>query len=383
MTEKRAIIGQALRELVDAARGRGETTRIGLMAGGSEVGPDAPLLAAKAAMDADGSLNVVGIGPRPANAPAGMEWLETPDCEKDMAEAMEKALREKSIAGAVALHYPFPQGVATIGRIFTPAAGKPMLIASSTGTAAANRAQAMLHNAVLGLATARSLGIVEPTLGVLNLDAAATVLRALQRMREKGYPLRFGASVRADGGSLLRGNDLLAGAVDVCVCDTLTGNVLMKLFSAANSGGAYETLGWGYGPSVGRNWPHVVSIISRASGIPVIANALAYTARVARGGIQAKVAGEYALAGKAGLAAELEGMGPRESRSESVSAPAREPVDAELSGVDVLDMDAAVQTLWKEGIYAESAMGCTGPVVRMASANKDRAAEALRRAGYL
>ena len=85
--------------------------------------------------------------------------------------------------------------------------------------------------------------------------------------------------MRKDGGAILRGNDLLAGSVDVCVTDTLTGNVLMKLFSAWNTGGNYEALGWGYGPSVGEGWDRVVSIISRASGAPVIASALSMNAR--------------------------------------------------------------------------------------------------------
>jgi len=63
--------------------------------------------------------------------------------------------------------------------------------------------------------------------------------------------------------SILRGNDLIYGAVDVCVTDTLTGNVLVKVFGAYNTGGNYESLGWGYGPSVGEDWPYVISIISR------------------------------------------------------------------------------------------------------------------------
>ena len=122
----------------------------------------------------------------------------------------------------------------------------------------------MLRNAVYGLAVAKAMGIAEPTLGVLNLDAAPQVMRALSRMAEKGYALRFGQSVRKDGGALLRGNDILAGAVDVCVCDTLTGNVLAKVFAAFGTGGGYEAAGWGYGPSTGEGWNKVVSIISRA-----------------------------------------------------------------------------------------------------------------------
>ena len=39
--------------------------------------------------------------------------------------------------------------------------------------------------------------------------------------------------------------------------------------------------------------------------------------------------------------------------------------------------------LWKNGIYAESGMGCTGPIVLMSPANKDKARELLQAAGYI
>ena len=37
----------------------------------------------------------------------------------------------------------------------------------------------------------------------------------------------------------------------------------------------------------------------------------------------------------------------------------------------------------KEGIYAESGMGCTGPIVLMADDKRDRAYEILKNAGYV
>ncbi len=237
---KRALIGAALAELVATARSGGPRNRVGLMAAGSELPVEEFLLGAATAMRQDSRLQVVGLGPRPAALPEGMDWIETPDCEADIAAAMEKALDSGDLEGAVALHYPFPVGVTTMGRVFTPARGKAMILASSTGISAPQRACAMLRNAVYGLATAKAMGIAEPTLGVLNLDAAPQVMRALSRMAEKGYALRFGQSVRKDGGALLRGNDILAGAVDVCVCDTLTGNVLAKVFAAFGTGGGYE-----------------------------------------------------------------------------------------------------------------------------------------------
>ena len=383
---KRALIGAALAELVATARSGGPRNRVGLMAAGSELPVEEFLLGAATAMRRDSRLQVVGLGPRPEAAlPEGMDWIETPDCEADIAAAMEKALDSGDLEGAVALHYPFPVGVTTMGRVFTPARGKPMILASSTGISAPQRACAMLRNAVYGLAAAKAMGIAEPTLGVLNLDAAPQVMRALSRMVEKGYALRFGQSVRKDGGALLRGNDILAGAVDVCVCDTLTGNVLAKVFAAFGTGGGYEATGWGYGPSTGEGWNKVVSIISRASGAPVIANALSYTAQALRGGLPAKVAAELRAARAAGLDAELEGLLPKAEAGagDTPAMPPVVPTDEEIHGIDVLDLENAVHVLWKEGIYAEGAMGCTGPVVKLASSSLEKAKGLLQSAGYL
>ena len=386
---KRALIGNALAELVATARSGGPRNRIGLMAAGSELPVEEFLLGAGTAMRRDSRLQVVGLGPRPdAPLPEGMDWIETPDCEADIAAAMEEALDSKgadALEGAVALHYPFPVGVTTMGRAFTPARGRAMILASTTGISAPQRACAMLRNAVYGLATAKAMGIADPGLGVLNLDAAPQVMRALSRMAEKGYAVRFGQSVRKDGGALLRGNDILAGAVDVCVCDTLTGNVLAKVFAAFGTGGGYEAAGWGYGPSVGEGWNKVVSIISRASGAPVIANALSYTAQALRGGLPARVAAELRAARAAGLDEELEGLMPRpEAGSGDVPVmPPVVPTDEEIHGIDVLDLENVVHVLWKEGLYAEGAMGCTGPVVKLASVGLEKARALLTAAGYL
>lgn len=386
---KRKIIGTALAQLVEQARTGGPRTRIGLMAAGSEHGAAELVKAAVQAVAADNRLQVVCIGPKPEGAlPAGLndsiEWIETPCEDNAIGIAMEKALADGQIEGAVALHYPFPLGVATVGRVLTPGRGKSMLMACSTGMTATHRPEAMVRNTLYGIAVAKSLGIAEPTVGILNVDAAPQVQRALVKLQEKGYKIQFGSSVRADGGALMRGNDLLAGAVDVCVCDTLTGNVLMKLFAAFNTGGSYEALGWGYGPSVGEKWNKVVSIVSRASGAPVIANALQYTAQVVRGELPQKVAAELKAAKAAGLDEVLAGLAPKqEAAAEEVKAPPAVPTDEEIHGVDVLDLDNAVRVLWKKGIYAESAMGCTGPVVKLAAASYEEAKVILHEAGYI
>ncbi len=379
---KRKLIGDVLAELVERARTGEPRIRLGFMASGSELGPEELLKGAVLAQAQDPRVQPVAIGPRMPGCDK-LEWIETAPAEADMVSAMESALAGGRIQGAVALHYPFPLGVTTVGRILTPARGKPLLMASTTGTAAPSRVEAMLRNAVYGIAVAKALGLDRPTVGLLNLEGAASVQRALARLKEGGYDIHFGSSVRADGGSLLRGNDLLAGAVDVCVCDTLTGNVMMKIFSAFHSGGICETLGWGYGPSVGEGWKQVVSIISRASGAPVVANALLYTASVLRGNLVSRVETELADAHRAGLGEILSSLAVKPDSRGEVPAPPLQPTDSEIHGVDVLSLEAAVQDLWKAGIYAESAMGCTGPVVKVPGALLERSREVLKKSGHL
>lgn len=383
--DKRSIVAKALREIVEAARGGGPKLRIGLMAHGGEMPLEEYLHGACQAMSRDSRIQVVCLGPKPEKLPEGVDWIEAEPNDAAIAKAMEKAMDDGSLDGAVALHYPFPVGVTTIGRAFTPGRGRPMILASTTGISAGTRACAMLYNAVYGLAVARAAGMANPTIGIVNLDAAPQVLRALTRMAEKGYAVEFGESLRGDGGSLLRGNDLLAGSVDVAVCDTLTGNVLAKVFAAFTTGGGYEALGWGYGPSVGDGWKKVVSIISRASGAPVIAGALEYTAQAIRGKLPEQVAKELAAARAAGFEDELKGLSPKpEAGADDVPPmPKAEPCDEEIHGIDVLDLDKAVHSLWKANIYAEGAMGCTGPVVKLASANLAKAKDLLKQGGFI
>ena len=50
---------------------------------------------------------------------------------------------------------------------------------------------------------------------------------------------------------------------------------------------------------------------------------------------------------------------------------------------EVMDLEDAAQALWKAGIYAETGMGCTGPLVMMSQANLAKAQEILKAAGYI
>lgn len=383
MSTKKDIIADALLSIIERAQSGGPVTRIGLMAAGSELGSHELLNGAVLAQQNTPGLRVVAIGEKITGYDT-LEWIETPDCEDDIAKALEAAIHSGQIAGAVALHYPFPIGVATIGRVVTPGRAKPMFIASCTGTTSAQRGEALLRNAIYGIATARACGIANPTVAFLNIDGAGPALRSLSRMIDSGYQATLGSSLRGDGGSLLRGNDLVTGAVDVLVCDSLTGNVLIKLFATFTSGGQYETTGWGYGPSTGEGWKNIVSIISRASGAPVIANALALTAQAANAGLPNLVADELKKARAAGLDEAIQSLMPKAAAEEDpVVKPAAIPVDAQIAGVDVLEMDNAAKALWKEGVYAEAAMGCTGPVIRIATADQTKAEKILKENGFI
>lgn len=377
------LIGEALDEIVKSAKGRGELVPIGLMSSGSELGPEELALGGRLVQEEYRFIKVVMIGPR-VRGFDDLEWIETDDCEADIQKAMEEALKSNRIKGAVALHYPFPLGVATVGMIHTPAKGKPLIISTSTGTSSTNRVEAMVLNAIYGIAVAKARGIKDPKVGILNVDGAQLVYRSLKRLAEQGYGITFGNSLRQDGGPILRGNDLIAGSVDICVTDTLTGNVLVKVFGAYNTGGNYESLGWGYGPSVGEDWPYVISIISRASGACVIANAIRFTAEVVTAGLPSIAKKELSMAKTCGLDGILADLHVKdEEKRLTVEPPKPEPTDEEIHGVDVLTIEDAVRVLWAHGIYAESAMGCTGPVIKVPSRLSAQAGDILTKEGYL
>jgi betaine reductase len=80
----------------------------------------------------------------------------------------------------------------------------------------------------------------------------------------------------------------------------------------------------------------------------------------------------------------LEGLAPKPAAAEEeVTAPPAEFTDEEIGGVDVLSIEDGVKVLWKEGIYAESSMGCTGPVIKVAEKHLERAEQILKEAGYI
>ena len=307
------------------------------------------------------------------------------ETEEEMYKVMEEKLDSKEIAACVTMHYNFPIGVSTVGRVTTPAKGKELILATTTGTSSANRVEAMVKNAVAGIITAKSLGIEDPSLGILNLDGARTAEKILKEIAAAGYSINFAESKRADKGVVMRGNDLLLGTPDVMVTDSLTGNVLMKMFSSFTSGGEYEVSGYGYGPGVGEGFNRNILIISRASGAPVIANALKYAFDIASGDIEKHAETEYQSLAKLNWQSIIDKYTAKKeakSTDEKIEAPSKEVVTAQISGVDVMDIDDAVHMLWKAGIYAEGGMGCTGPVVLVNTSKFDKALELIKKEGF-
>lgn len=378
------MISKVFNDIADAMEtGQfGEKVRVGITTLGSEHGVENLVKGAEIAQERDPSIEVVLIGPK-VDSKLTQVIAET---EEEGYRRMEELLDNGEIGACVTMHYSFPIGVSTVGRVVTPGKGKEMLIATTTGTSSPHRVEAMVKNGISGIITAKTMGIENPTVGILNVDGARQVERAFKELDSKGYKINFTESMRADGGSVMRGNDLLAGVPDVMVTDTLTGNILMKVFSSYTTGGSYESLGYGYGPGIGEDYDRVILILSRASGVPVVANAISYGASLIKGNVKDIAKVEFKKANKAGLKDILKGLTKDTKKAdddEEVTAPPKETVTGTISGIDIMELEDAVKVLWKEGIYAESGMGCTGPIVMINEEKLNKAIEILSKAGYV
>lgn len=379
------LIGEVFNEIADAMESGsfGNRVKVGLTTLGSEHGVEELVKAAEMAAKKYKDFEVVLIGPKVDTHLT----VHEANSEDEAHKVMEQLLDSNEIQGCVTLHYSFPIGVSTVGKVITPAKGKEMIIATTTGTSSTHRVEGMVKNAIYGIITAKASGIENPTVGILNVDGARQVERALKDLAEKGYEVNFTESVRADGGAVMRGNDLLTGTPDVMVTDSLTGNILMKMFSSYNTGGSYEASGFGYGPGVGEGYERLINIISRASGAPVICEALRYCATCAQNNIVEISKDEFAKLNKAGfkdvLAKLTQTSEKKAASSEEVAAPPKKVVTHSIEGIDILELEEAVKELWKKGVYAESGMGCTGPIVLVSEDEANKAREVLMEAGYI
>ena len=353
--------------------------KIALTGMGSEHGEENAMKAAVAA--AKEGVDVYYIG---SLENEGVTTVSVPDDEAGH-KKMEELLQSGEVDGAVTMHYPFPIGVSTVGRAVTPSFGKEMYIANTTGTSSTDRVQGMIRNAIYGIITAKTCGCSDPTVGILNVDGARQTEMALKELDENGYHISFAESSRADGGCVMRGNDVLRGTPDIMVTDSLTGNILIKMLSSYTTGGSYEAMGYGYGPGIGDGYDQLVLIISRASGAPLIKGALTFAGELVRGNVFEVAKKEFEAVRKAGFDEILEKykQQPKEAAEEKVEMPPKEIVTSQVQGIEIMDLDDAVQLLWKNKIYAESGMGCTGPVIRISDANLEKAKEILEKGGYI
>ena len=332
MSNLEKTIARAFLEMADGLEtgSFGPRPKIALTGMGSEHGEANAMAAAQ--MAAKKGVDVYYIGTLEAE---GVTTVHV-DNEDEGHKKMEQMVESHEVDGAVTMHFPFPIGVSTVGRVITPARGKEMFIATSTGTSSADRIEGMIKNAVYGIITAKACGVKNPTVGILNVDGARQTEMALKELQAGGYDFAWATSARADGGAVLRGNDVLQGTPDVLVCDSLTGNVLVKMLSAFSTGGSFEATGYGYGPGIGPGYDKP----RKAAAKPA-------------------------------------------AEEEEVKAPPAEPCTASIPGIEVMDLEDAAKALWKAGIYAETGMGCTGPLVMMSEANHAKALEILKKAGYV
>ncbi len=383
MSELKKTIANAFLEMAEGLENGsfGSRPRIALTGMGSEHGEENAMAAAVTASKR--GVDVYYIGTLEAE---GVRTVKVEN-EDEGHKKMEQMVESGEVDGAVTMHFPFPIGVSTVGRVVTPARGREMFIANTTGASSADRVEGMIKNAVYGIITAKACGIRNPTVGILNVDGARQTEMALGELKEGGYEFEWAASARADGGAVMRGNDVLIGSADVMVTDSLTGNVMIKLLSAYTTGGSFESTGFGYGPGIGKDYEKLILIISRASGAPLIANALEYAAQLVRGKVFEVAKKEFEKAEKAGLGRILEARKAAAkgaaAADEEANAPPAEPCTAAIGGIEVMDLEDAVKALWKAGIYAESGMGCTGPIVMMSDEKRERAAQLLKAAGYV
>jgi len=375
MSEKlvKQTIGNIFNQLADTliSGEYGQKPKVAVTALGSEHGEDEVYKAGINSLKFGIDTTVIGSKP---NESVNTEVVNSED---DAHKKMEELLDKGSVDAAVTMHYPFPIGVSTVGRIVTPGKGKEMFIATTTGTSSTDKVEGMVKNAVYGIITAKACGIKNPTIGILNVDGARQTEIALNKLKNNGYEINFAQSGRADGGAVMRGNDLLTGSCDVMVMDSLTGNLMIKIFSSYTTGGSYESLGYGYGPGIGENFDKLILIISRASGAPLIEGAMRFAGDLIKGNCLQVAKEEFGKAKAAGFDAILSEIKASKKPAAEEAAPPKEVVISQISGVEIMDLEDAVKLLWKNGIYAESGMGCTGPIILVSEANTNTALKVL------
>lgn len=210
MNNTKSLLAEVLNETADllAAGMTSKKIAVGITLLGSEHGAAEVVRGAEIAQQNLPTVKVTVIGP--ASVPTSLAKIIAENeavCHKQMIQLLDTG----ELDAAITMHYNFPIGTATVGLVVTPSRGEKMFIASTTGTTATDRVESMVKNALCGITAAKAYGITKPTIGILNVDGARQTERILNKLANKGYEIHFAESKRADGGIIMRGNDLLLG----------------------------------------------------------------------------------------------------------------------------------------------------------------------------
>jgi hypothetical protein len=114
----------------------------------------------------------------------------------------------------------------------------------------------------------------------------------------------------------------------------------------------------------------------------VIANALAYCAAMVHGNLSRISRLQIQKAKQARWQIPSAPKVEAEAR-EDIAPPAAKVTSEQIPGIDILELEEAVKSLWQAQIFASTGMGCTGPVILIAEEDKARAIQILKANQYL
>lgn len=159
----------------------------------------------------------------------------------------------------------------------------------------------------------------------------------------------------------------------------------MKLFSSFNSGGKEEVLGYGYGPGIGLSYENKILIVSRVSGTNVIVGAIEYAFDILRGKIDDVLKEEESALKRLNLLEMLNSNEKHESKTleKSDIEIKKEVVTAQITGIDIMKLEEAVDFLKSNGIYSEAGMGCTGPIILVNESKEEQTIKILKMGDFI
>lgn len=118
----------------------------------------------------------------------------------------------------------------------------------------------------------------------------------------------------------------------------------------------------------------------------MISKAIKFASDCAKGNLMEKARAEFSAAKKAGwddLLRSISQGTQKVNKEREVTPPLKKPVTDPIPGIEVMQLEDAVQALWKVSIYAECGMGCTGPIVLIAPEDREKALEILKKDEFI